>query len=131
MSRTKAQMKEAKKLLRKPPGKFVPVDLNEYPAPSWMTRVFKNNRYVVMINDNAPMTGGIMAIRAMVQRHDDQPIPNHWREMQAIKSELFGPEVLAVEYYPPESELMDCANIYWIWIFPDDFMPRAILQRGQ
>lgn len=31
MSRTKAQMKEAKKLLRKPPGKFVPVDLNEYP----------------------------------------------------------------------------------------------------
>lgn len=130
MSRTKAQMKEAKKLLRKPPGKFVPVDLNEYPAPPWMTRVFKNNRYVVMINDNAPMTGGITAIRAMVQRHDDKPIPSHWREMQAIKSELFGPEVLAVEYYPPESELMDCANIYWLWIFQDDFMPRAILQRG-
>jgi hypothetical protein len=87
-----------------------------------MTRAFSNNHYVVMVNDNAQTTSG-PAIRAMIQRHDDRPLPNHWADVQAIKNELFGDEATAVEYYPAESELIDDHNIYWIWVFPAGVLP--------
>ena len=113
----------ARKLLKKPRGQFEPIDLIRNPAPSWMTRAYQNNRYVVMIDDNARMTGGIMAIKAMIQRHDDRPIPYHWREMQSIKNELFGSETVAIEYYPAQSRLIDKANIYWLFILPPVSLP--------
>lgn len=91
-------------------------------VPKWMTRAFKNNRYIVMINDNCSTTHG-NCIRAMVQKHNDTPILNHWSEMQKIKNELFGKETTAVEYYPKESELEDNHNIYWMFIFPDGILP--------
>jgi len=117
------RLQEANKLLKLPPGKLMPVDLVINPHPSWMTRVYRNNRYVVMIDDNAKTSKG-PAIKAMVQRHDDTPIPNHWRELQNIKNEIFGPETTAIEYYPAESELVDEHNIYWLWIFPDGVLPK-------
>ena len=122
MSRTKAQKAEAKRRLKKPAGKLEPIDLSERDHPEWMTHAFSNNRYVVMINSNARIKG-ITAIKAMVQRHDDRPIPGHWRELQNIKNELFGTEATAIEFYPPESELEDVANIYWLWVIP----PEAVL----
>lgn len=118
----------ANRLLKMPKGKLEPVDLSKTNPPPWMTRCFRNNRYTVMINDNAPMTGGITAIRAMIQRHDNEPIYNHWREMQSIKNEIFGCNTTAIEYYPSERELEDVANIYWLWIIPKDALPIPILR---
>lgn len=126
MSRNKAQKAAAKKLLKKPTGNLNLIDLSERPHPEWMTRAYSNNRYVVMINDHAKMSHGITAIKAMVQRHDDKPIPNHWREMQAIKNELFGDNATGIEYYPPVSEIQDVANIYWLWILPDGSLPKPM-----
>lgn len=127
MSRDKAQKSAARKLLKKPKGKLLPVDLSECNHPEWMTRAFSNNRYIVMINDSAKMTGGITAIKAMVQRHDDRPIHNHWREMQNIKNEIFGDDVTAIEFYPSESSLEDVANIYWLWVLPfEALLPIAL-----
>lgn len=119
MSRTRAQRAQAKKLLKKQAGKLEPIDLAERNAPDWMTRAYRNNRYVVMIDDNARING-IAAIKAMVQRHDDKPIPGHWRQLQNIKNELFGAESTAIEFYPPESLLEDVANIYWLWVLPTE-----------
>lgn len=119
MSRTKAQKAQAKKLLSKLAGMLKPIDLASRKHPEWMTRAFSNNRYVVMINDNARLMG-ISAIKAMVQRHDDKPIPGHWRQLQNIKNELFGEEATGIECYPPESALEDVANIYWLWVIPPD-----------
>jgi len=124
MTRNKTQMAAAKKLLKKPRGLFEPMDCSS--GPAWMTRAFKNNRYVVMIDDSAKMTLGVTAIKAMVQRHDDKPIPKHWREMQDIENELFGSETTAIEYYAAESKLKDFHNIYWLWILPPDILPIAI-----
>ena len=124
--RTKLQKASAKKRLSKPKGPLEPVDLEKHPGPVWMTRAFMNNRYVVMIDDNVTLDTGTTAIKAMVQRHDDKPIPHHWREMQAIKNEIFGRETTAIEYYPPESKLTDDANIYWLWVLPDGTLPVAI-----
>lgn len=125
--RTKQQKIAAKKRLKQAPGKLLPIELYESPLkPDWLTRAYQNNRYIVMINDNAPMTHDITAIKAFVQTVDDQPIKNHWRKMQNIKNELFGPETTAIEYYPAESKLSDVANIYWLWILPPQALPKPL-----
>lgn len=125
MRELKEQRKEAKRLIKMPPGKFNAVDLSTRPHPDWMTRAFTNNRYCVMIMDNCPTTKG-NCIRAMIQRHDDIPIPNHWAELQKIKNELFGHEATGIEYYPRHSELVNFHNIYWMFIFPDDILPKIL-----
>lgn len=116
----------AQKALYAANPQFEQIDLTtaEY-IPDWMTRAFKNNRYIVMIDDNRKTTHGT-AICAMVQKTNDTPIVNHWSEMQKIKNEIFGAETTAIEYYPAESELIDHHNIYWLWIFPNDLIPKAI-----
>lgn len=119
MSRTKAQLAQAKKLLKKPAGELKPIDLATRNSPDWMTRAYSNNRYTVLIDDCATLMG-LTLIQVMVQRHDDKPIPGHWRELQNIKNELFGREAKAIEFYPPESELIDTANIYWLWVLPPE-----------
>lgn len=126
MSRTKVQKAKAKKLLKKPKGCLKPIDLENSNRPEWMTGAYSNNRYVIMIEDKVLMSNGEKAKKVMIQRHDDKPIPNHWKELQNIKNELFGNEKMAIEYYPRESQLVDKANIYWMWVFPDDVIPEPI-----
>ena len=42
-----------------------------------------------------------------------------WSEKQRIKNELFGEEVQAIEFFPKQSDLVDEANMYHLWIFLD------------
>lgn len=118
----KERLKEADKRMKLPPGKLIKVDIDIRKHPTWMTRAFSNNRYIVMIDDNV-MTDKGTAIRAMIQTVDDQPIKNHWSEIQKIKNEIFGPEAIGIEYYPAESKLINVHNIYWLWIFPVGVLP--------
>lgn len=55
--------------------------------------------------------------RIMVKRHDSKPTVT-WAEMQRIKNELFGPEMMAIQLFPQESELVDVANMYWMYLVP-------------
>lgn len=48
----------------------------------------------------------------------DRSAVRDWRHFQAIKNEIAGPEREAVELFPPESQLMDGANQYHLWVFP-------------
>ena len=41
-----------------------------------------------------------------------------WWEMQRIKNDLAGPDATAVEVYPPQSEVVDGANMFHIWVLP-------------
>ena len=43
-------------------------------------------------------------------RRDDRRPDRDWRHHQAIKNQLAGPEVEAVELFPAESRLVDTAN---------------------
>ena len=122
----RARTREAMRRLRMPRGKWYESDLSEMSfVPKGMTKAYKNNRFVVMVFENTPTTGG-NAVKVMVQNHFNKPIENHWAEMQRIKNELFGCEVLAIEYYPKQSKLIDDENIYWLWIFPDGEIPVKI-----
>lgn len=42
-------------------------------------------------------------------------------EAQRIKNDLAGPEETAVEVYPPQSELVDDADAYHLWVLPGRF----------
>ncbi len=44
-------------------------------------------------------------------RHD-------WRDFQAIKNQLAGPECEGFELYPAESRLLDPSNYFTLWCFP-------------
>ena len=44
-------------------------------------------------------------------RHD-------WRDFQAIKNQVAGPECEAFELYPAESRLLDPSNYFSLWCFP-------------
>lgn len=45
----------------------------------------------------------------------DQSARRDWREFQQIKNELVGPEVVAIEVYPKESEKVDPSNFFLLW----------------
>lgn len=124
MNITKRQRRlAAQKEMKKPEGIFAEIDLSTAKnQPFWMTRAFRNHKYIVMINDNAETSHG-KAIRAMIQKHDDTPILNHWAEMQRIKNEVFGKDVTAIEYYPSEENLINDHNIYWMFIYPSGVLP--------
>lgn len=124
-NKIKTRRGEAKKLFKKSPGRLESVNLADRWHPDWMTRAYSNNRYTVMIDDNAKTNKGI-AIKAMIQQHDNKPITNHWSEIQNIKNELFGSETVGIEYFPKASELVDEKNIYWLWIFHEDQIPMPI-----
>lgn len=53
-----------------------------------------------------------IGLRDGTYRHD-------WRELQRIKSELVGGETWAVEVYPAESQLVDLANRFTLWVYRD------------
>ncbi|WP_444876696.1 DUF7694 domain-containing protein [Brevibacillus daliensis] len=55
---------------------------------------------------------------ACIRNVENTDIP--WAEKQRIKNELFGTERVAVEVFPAQSELVDEANMYHIWLLPAD-----------
>ena len=96
------------------------------PMPPSMTRAFRNNRYIVQVNDYAETTVGY-AIRAMVQSLTGEPVRN-WEDLQRVKNECFGEETVAIEYYPAQSQLVNVHHIYWLWIFEPGQIPLPILE---
>ena len=49
-----------------------------------------------------------------VSRVDDKPIHNYM-DLQEIKNDLFGDDVVAVEIYPRKSDFTDGSNTYHLW----------------
>jgi len=116
---------------KKPVTAFEQCDLSIMSRiPTGMTKAFRNTRFTVMVYENVRMTTGT-ATRVMIQKHDDSVFPNHWAEIQKIKNEIFGPETMAIEFFPAESELIDDHNIYWIWIYPPGVIPIQSLPKSK
>lgn len=58
--------------------------------------------------------------KLMIRSHDSAKLG--WAELQKIKTQLFGAESRCLQMFPKESELTDVANMYWLWLAPDDFI---------
>lgn len=50
---------------------------------------------------------------------DSKPIRNHWSTIQIIKNLVCGENCNAIEIYPKQQNLVDEANLYHIWVFPE------------
>lgn len=44
-----------------------------------------------------------------------------WWEAQRLKNEIAGEGATAVEVYPPQSEVVDAADAYHLWVLPHPF----------
>lgn len=78
-----------------------------------------NGLYAVLVRylDGGPSGRVHLAIRTPTN------LEPPWRDLQRIKNELFGPERFAVQVCPPESRLIDQADMYHLWIMPEGHEP--------
>lgn len=79
-----------------------------------MNRAWTDGEFAVMSRTITTEWGEVEHV--CIRNLDSTDIP--WREKQRIKNELFGDERIAIEVYPKESELVDAANMYHIWVLP-------------
>ncbi|KIL46961.1 hypothetical protein KP77_25300 [Jeotgalibacillus alimentarius] len=57
-----------------------------------------------------------------ITSHEQPP----WGVKQQIKNELLGKEALAIEVFPKESELVDKADMYHLWVLHEQQLPFGI-----
>jgi len=58
--------------------------------------------------------------RLMIRFGDGEP--NHdWGLLQKIKNDLYGPHRVGLEVYPSEKYKQDVANMYWMFILPENY----------
>ncbi len=83
-------------------------------------RVFVNGTYVVEVSPPHPtrLVGWPPMVHLSIMRVDKEPIVS-WQDKQTIKNLFVGPEYEAMEIFPAESRLVDCANQYHVWAFID------------
>jgi hypothetical protein len=90
-------------------------------------RRYENNRYQVIVREHAE--GPFGRCVHLTLRSVDGSARHDWREFQRVKNELVGPEAEAVELYPAESRLVDTANHYHLWVFPEYRFPFGMATR--
>jgi hypothetical protein len=103
-------------------------DLRVYPGLRNVIEVWKNNLFIVQVTREQTAWGDVD--RLLVRRNDATPVRS-WSDLQRVKNELRGPERLAVEVFPPESQLVDDAHIYHLWVLPVGFELPFGLNRRQ
>lgn len=81
-------------------------------------KVYVNGMFIVQVYDHPTTWGAIKKV--MVRWNDARPV-HDWNMLQRIKNDLFGPDRVALEVYPAEENKIDKANLYWLWVLPDDF----------
>lgn len=77
-------------------------------------KAYSDGEYAVMTRQVLTEWGQV--IHACIRNAENTDIP--WAEKQKIKNELFGIDSTAVEVFPADSELVDEANMYHIWVLP-------------
>jgi len=89
-----------------------------YPTPDCKKFCYNSN-FRIMFFDRQTEWGYVEHL--MISRHDNKRIDNHWNTLQRIKNEVMGEDRLAVEVYPPVSELINATNAYHLWVLPENF----------
>lgn len=87
-----------------------------------LDRVYRrnDNSVVCMMRDLQTEWGKVTHVTITAQQQ-----PN-WSEKQMFKNELFGKESVAIEVFPKESELVDKAEMYHLWVLHETQLPFGI-----
>jgi hypothetical protein len=91
-------------------GTLPPSELSDHPVVVFLNSRYQVNVYKVRGGEFGDIAWLSIKTRDKQARHD-------WRDLQRIKNEIIGPEYVAVEIYPKESNLVDTANQYHLWVF--------------
>lgn len=117
---------------RWPPWQWHDID-NRGRSLGWASearRACENGVFVVMLRETEAGSWGTVThawIRTASEATDIT-----WAEKQRIKDEVFGRERVAVEVFPPRSEMVDAANLFHLWVFPVGFrMPFTLADRAE
>jgi len=86
----------------------------KWPGTTPPDRVFVNTKYIVQIFKNRKMLDK-PCDKLMIRRCDSKPIYS-WQDLQRIKNEIYDNKTIGFQMFPPESELIDDANLYWMWV---------------
>ena len=89
--------------------------------------LWENHRYQVILRRSE--TGPFGPYVHLTIRSADGSARHDWRDFQRIKNELVGEEAEGVELYPAESRLVDTANHYHLWVFPQYRFPLGMQAR--
>jgi hypothetical protein len=92
-----------------------------------MLDAFVNDMYSVQRYLNATAWGTV--IQLSVRSHFGKVIP--WDDLQRIKSELAGPDSVAIEIFPAQADLVDEAPMRHLWVLPKKFVPPFGLHRDE
>lgn len=116
----RASKKLGAKMMKLPPGKFEEIPFSELLRfDGRMTRMpdraWKNNHYVVQLYRCERSILGKLMDKVMIRRNDAEPI-QEWHCLQEIKNQICGDETMAVQVFPPKSQLVDVANMYWLFV---------------
>lgn len=117
----RASIKLGKRMMKHPPGEFEEIPyseiisrfdgrVNKLPDRAW-----KNNHFVVQLYRRDRLVLGVLHDKIMIRKNDGQPI-REWYCLQEIKNKIAGDEVSAIQIFPKESELVDEANMYWLFV---------------
>jgi hypothetical protein len=82
--------------------------------------LYMNSKYTVGVSRKYSKELGVEITHLDIKRNDKAAV-HDWRDLQRIKNELCGPEREGIELYPAEQRLVDSANSYHLWVFPDGF----------
>ena len=88
-----------------------------------VARVYRNNRFCVLVYREVATPWGRVE-RFSIRNATSTPIP--WAELQRIKNDVAGPDRQAVQVFPRQSELVDEANMYHLWVLLEGECPLTI-----
>ena len=83
------------------------------------TEVYLNSRYQVNVRRFETPGFGCGRMVELSIKTLEKDARHDWRDFQAIKNALVGPECEAVELYPAESRLVDTANQFFVFAIPE------------
>lgn len=123
---------ELRRMVRKPMTPFEVQDVAHLagrcalaPNEKWASVVYVNNRYSVQASTVATEIGEVLHL--WIRRHDGE-MPRAWSDLQRIKNAIAGESCTAVEVFPPQSELVDSANMAHLWVYPPGWVMPFRLQ---
>lgn len=90
-------------------------------------QVFKNNLFVVQVWPREETEWGGVTMVGI--RRGDAAAIHSWQDLYRIKNEIFGAERAALEVYPAVSELVDDANMYWLFLLDEGSHPPFSIRR--
>ncbi len=79
-----------------------------------LVRAYNNHTYSVQVF--AVVESRLGLVTPLGIRRHDQGLNFPWYDLQRIKNEVTDPERAAIEVFPAESDLVDDANMRWMWV---------------